>query len=120
MNYFWPGCRINKRYEKHYLTLSEGLKRDKIIEEVLIYSVTQPIEKMEVVEEEIKQKFANIGVNVEHLKTFRDRRGYFKQSRVKVSPVNLKDVYGRRLGLSNCAVIEYYPPPPGWKPPSRN
>ena len=52
----------------------EELKRDKIIEEVLIYSVTQPIEKMEVVEEEIKQKFANIGVNVEHLKTFCDRR----------------------------------------------
>ena len=36
----------------------EELKRDKIIEEVLIYSVTQPIEKMEEVEKEIKQKFA--------------------------------------------------------------
>ena len=94
----------------------EELKRDKIIEEVVISSVTQPFEKVEVVEEEIKQKFADIGINVVSMNSFSSKRGYFDQSRVRTTPVNLKTIWGRRLGLNNCSVIEYYPPPPGWKP----
>ena len=96
----------------------EEMKKDKVIEEVLISSVTKPMEKMETVEEEIRQKFAEIGVNVLEMKTFSNNRGCFDQSRVRTTPVNLKNIWGRRLGLKNCSVIEYFPPPPGWKPPT--
>ena len=94
----------------------EELKRDKIIEEVIISSVTQPTEKLEDVENEIRQKFANIGVNILSMNSFTNSRGCFKQSRVRLTPVNLKTIWGRRLGLKNCSIIEYFPPPPGWKP----
>ena len=70
------------------------------------------------VEQEIVHKFSEIGVTVKHMKTFSDYRGNFDKSRVTVSPVNLKTIWGRRLGLNNCSVIEYFPPPPGWKPSS--
>ena len=58
------------------------MKRDKVIEEVLISSVTQPIVKRETVEDEIRQKFAEIGVNVLEMKTFSNNRGCSDQSRV--------------------------------------
>ena len=91
----------------------DELARDKIIEEILVYSVggIGPEEKKDVVEQEIVQKLANIGVIVKSMKSFSKFNGNFDQSRVKTSPVNLKDIWGRRLGMMKCAVIEYYPPP---------
>ena len=96
----------------------EELKRDKMVEEVLVCAVTKPIEKEKVVEQEIISRFSEIGIRVVKMNTFSDYRGNFDKSRVKVSPVNLNFIWGRQLGLNNCSVIEYYPPPPGWKPRS--
>ena len=98
--------------------VDEELESDKVIEEVLVCSVTKPMEKERVFEREIIPKFFEIGVNVEYMKTFSDYCGNFDKSRVKVSPGNLKTIWGRRLELNNCSVIEYFPPPPGWKPNS--
>ena len=42
----------------------KDLKQDKVIEEILISEVTQSFEKLEVVEEEVRPKFADIDVAV--------------------------------------------------------
>ena len=93
----------------------EELARDKIVNDVIIHSVIEPIEKKDDVEQEIKSKFADIGVQVIEIRSFTDFRGNFKTSRVKTSPVNLKMIWGRRLGLKNCALLEYEPPPSSFK-----
>ena len=74
------------------------------LEEAIVCSVTKPIEKEKDVEQEIIRKFGEIGVAVKEMKTFSDYRGNFDKSRVIVSPVNLKSIWGRRLGLNNCSV----------------
>ena len=78
---------------------------------MIVSSVTKPVESVEEVEKEIKERFSDIGVDVIKIESYSNSMGKFKQSRVKTSPVNLKDVWGRRLGLRNCSVIEYFPPP---------
>ena len=87
------------------------LERDKIIQEVIVSAVTKPVESVEDVEKEIKDRFSSIGVEIFKIDSYSNSRGKFSQSRVKTSPVNLKDIWGRRLGLRNCSVIEYFPPP---------
>ena len=80
------------------------LDRDKMVEELIVSSVTKPIELITDVEHAI-------GIKVINMRSYGNARGMFNQSRVRTSPVNLKDVWGRRLGLRNCSVIEYFPPP---------
>ena len=91
----------------------DELARDKIINEILVYYVggATPADEKEVVEQEIVEKLSEIGISVESMKTFSTFNGKYDQSRVKTSRVNLKDIWGRRLGLKNCAVIEYRHPP---------
>ena len=92
----------------------DELARDKIIEEILVYAVVGgvgTVEKKDVVEQEIVHKLADIGVTVESMQTFSTHDGKFDQSRVRTTPVNLKSIWGRRLGLKKCAVIEYRSPP---------
>ena len=72
-----------------------------------MYAVTEPIEKKSDVEAEIREKFANIGVEVREMKTKSTYRGEFDKSLVEISQVNLKLIWGRRLGLKNCSVIAY-------------
>ena len=50
------------------------MKRNKVIKEVLISSITKPIEEMETVEEEIRQMFAEIGVSLLEILTFTNNR----------------------------------------------
>ena len=88
------------------------LDRDKMVEELIVSSVTKPIELITDVEQEIRDRLSAFGIKVINMRSYGNARGMFNQSRVRTSPVNLKDVWGRRLGLRNCSVIEYFPPPP--------
>ena len=81
--------------------------KDKIIDKVIVYAVTRAIENKENVETEIREKFASIGVKVIDMKTKSNFRGLFEKCLVDVSPVNLKLIWGRRLGLKNCSAIAY-------------
>ena len=81
--------------------------RDKNVEKVIVYAVTEPIEKKMDVEQEIREKFAAIGVKVKTIKTKSDYKGLFDKSLVEISQVNLNLIWGRRLGLNNCSVIEF-------------
>ena len=83
------------------------LARDKNVEKVIVYAVTEPIEKKMDVEQEIREKFAAIGVKVKAIKTKTDYKGLYDKSLVDISGVNLNLIWGRRLGLNNCSVIAY-------------
>ena len=89
--------------------------RNRIVDDVIIHPVPKPIEKKEDVNQEIMKKFSDIGVQVIKISSFTDFRGNFETSRVKTTPVNLKNIWGRRLGMKNCALLEYNPPPPSFK-----
>ena len=93
----------------------DELDRDRLIEDILVYRVKgglpQPLVNREVAEKEIESRFAAIGVTVKSMKTFCNHQGNFEHSRVKTTPVNLKTIWGRRLGLKYCSVIAYEPPP---------
>ena len=60
-------------------------------------------------ENEIREKFATIGVQVLDMKVKSSSLGKFDSSLVKITPTNLKLIWGRRLGLQNCAVSELKP-----------
>ena len=64
----------------------------------------------DVIEEEIKQKFGEIGETVIGIETRRSYSGEFKGSLVKTSMVNLDKIWGRRLGISECSIIAFDPP----------
>ena len=83
---------------------------DKMIDEVLVYTVGEPVVKKEVVENEIRECLSTVGVTVVKMQTFCNSKGDFYQSRVKTSPVRLKTICGRNLGLKNCEVIEFKSP----------
>ena len=83
------------------------LARDILVEKVLVYPVTEPIEKKADVEQEVRERFSEIGVEVKQMDTKITFRGEFKGSVVTISPVNLNRIWGRRLNLKNCSVIHY-------------
>ena len=78
--------------------------------EILVSTVTEPIENVKDVEEEVKVKLNALGVAVVNMRTF-DKRGMFDFSIVRISDINLNKIWGRRLGLKNCSIIEYKRPP---------
>ena len=89
----------------------EELARNRMIDEILVYTVKGGVPKppaiKEETEQEIKERLSTIGVNIRSMKTICDKWGNFKQSRVKTSGGNLKYIWGRRLGHKNCAVIAF-------------
>ena len=88
----------------------EEASKDRNVEQVVISSVTEPMESKLKVEEEIKFKFGRIGVTVKDMMTT-TKNGKFQSSLVNVTPTNLKRIWGRRLGLDNCSIIAYEKPP---------
>ena len=80
--------------------------RNKDVEKITVYAVTEPIEKKADVEREIIEKFNEIGVDVKSMRTKSNYKGMFEGSLLEISPINLNRIWGRRLGLNNCAVIE--------------
>ena len=84
--------------------------RNKMIEKIIVYPVTKKwkVEK-DVIENEIKEKLKLIQVNVKNIETKRTLFGEFNGSIVETSPVNLNEVWGRRLGVTNCAIISFDP-----------
>ena len=81
--------------------------RNKIVEKVLVYSVSDPEAKKDLIEQEIKDKFESIGVIVKKMQTRATTFGHFNASIVDISPVNLNKIWGRRLGLKSCSIIGY-------------
>ena len=84
---------------------------DKVVEKVYIYAVPpsdirQRIPDAEEVEIEIRDKFSGLGIEVRDIHIFTSRLGKYESSVVKISPTNLKRIWGRRLGLKTCAVVE--------------
>ena len=89
----------------------EEQRRDKLVEDVVISKVTiEAIEYAVDVEKEIRDKFGAIGVTVKNIRLKSDKRGMFQTSLVNISAVNLNKIWGRRLGLKNCSVIEFKKP----------
>ena len=92
----------------------EEAERNKLVDEVIVYlvppsDIRQSIQGVNDVDIEIKDKFSSIGVQVEGIR-HRTNRGVYESSLVKIKPpVNLQKIWGRRLGLQQCAVIEYSP-----------
>ena len=87
---------------------------DKLVEQVIVYAVPpsdcrQPLQTAMEVEEEIRSRFSSLGVEVKSIQMKTGRSGNYESSLVNMSPVNLRKIWGRRLGLSSCAVVEYKP-----------
>ena len=61
------------------------------MKKLIISEVTQLFEKLEVVEEEVRQKFADIDVAVVSMKSLL-KCGCLNQCRVRMTPVNLKTI----------------------------
>ena len=96
-------------------TDTEELARDKLVNEVIIYAVPpsdcrKSMQDAEEVEKEVKERFSLIGVEVLDMKIRASRIGKFESSLVKITPVNLRRIWGRRLGLLNCAIVEHKKP----------
>ena len=94
---------------------SDELERDKLVDQVIIHLVPpsdcrKKIPNAKEVEIEIRDRFASIGVQVKDFRCKTDSLGQFKTSLVKISPTNLKLIWGRRLGLQDCALMEYKKP----------
>ena len=100
-----------ERREREVIEKDEAAK-DRIIDRIIVSSVTMPIEEKIKVEEEIKVKLGNLGVMVKSMMAT-DRCEKFEMSLVDTTPVNLNKIWGRRLGLDNCSIIAYEKPP--WK-----
>ena len=81
----------------------EELARDRNVEFVHISPVGQPIEEMEKLEKEILDEFTSMGTTVVKMKTS-EKQGKFSSSIVQISPTNLKNIWGRRLGLEKCVL----------------
>ena len=87
------------------------MNRDKYVGKVIISPVTKPIEDENDVKQEIHQKFSALGVEVLELRTYTDWKGKYKTGVAVISPVNLNRIWGRRLRMKNCSIIEYFDPP---------
>ena len=92
----------NKRIEE------DEKKLNNIVEKVIISSVTEPIEDVLDVEKEIVDKFVDIGIEVRNLKSKVNWMGKHVISLALISPVNLKQIWGRRLGLNNLIYSSIY------------
>ena len=86
---------------------------DKLIDEVIVYAVPpsdirKSMQNVNEVETEVKAKFSSLGVEVNDMKIKSNKQGRFESSLVKISPpINLNRIWGRRLGLTYCAVVEF-------------
>ena len=93
----------------------DEMERDKMVEEILVYAVPpsdirKKMQDVNEVEQEVKERFSLLGVDVRSIQSNSSRGGTFQSSRVKITPVILRMIWGRRLGLKNCAVIEWKQP----------
>ena len=82
------------------------MKKDKLVTEILIYAVPpsdirKPMQDAEEVKREVH------GAEVQNMLTKEDKFGKFERSLAKITPVNLRRIWGRRLGLQNCAIGEH-------------
>ena len=87
-------------------------EKDKLVEKVIIDAVPpsdcrQAIQTVKEVEEDIRSRFLLLGVDVKDIQMKTSRSGKYESSLVEISPINLRKIWGRRLSLRSCAVVEY-------------
>ena len=97
--------------EMEYIDKDE-LQRDKLVEDIFVYAVPpsdcrQPIPDANEVEQEIRERFACLGVEIRDIRIQTSKHGKYESGFLKISPINLNKIWGRRLGLKSCAVSEY-------------
>ena len=83
--------------------------RDRMIAKSLVCPVGFSSVEKDAIENEIRQKFEEIGVTVIQIDTKRSFLGEYKGSIVFTSLVNLNRIWGRRLGITNCSIIAFDP-----------
>ena len=79
---------------------------DKVCIYHLLDSILSKKLAKDVIQEEIKTKFEEIGVSIRNLK-FIGNEKYFESCVIDISQVKLKKIWGRRLGISECSCISY-------------
>ena len=90
----------------------EEAERDKLVEQVIVYLVPpsdcrQPLQSVSEVETEIRARFSSIGAEVKEIQIKTCKAGKFQSSLVKVTPTNIRKIWGRRLGLKSCTIVEF-------------
>ena len=78
-----------------------------VVELCRIHTLQEINARCHEVKKEVKERFYSIGVEIQDMYIKEDRLGKFDRSLVKITPVNLRRIWGRRLGLQNCAVVEH-------------
>ena len=75
----------------------DELARDRLVDEVIVYAVPpsdirQPVQYAHEVEEEIRDRFSSIGVDVVNIR-HRIIPGKYESSLVKLTPINLRRIW---------------------------
>ena len=75
----------------------DELARDRLVDEVIVYAVPpsnirQPVQNTHEVEEEIRDRFSSIGVDVVNIR-HRIISGKYESSLVKLTPINLRRIW---------------------------
>ena len=79
--------------------------RDKMTKKILVCPVGKFKVEKEIIDNDIKMRFDEIGVTVKQIETKRTICGEFKGCIVEISQVNLNRIWGRRLEITNCSVF---------------
>ena len=79
------------------------------MDKVLISSVSKKQIRNDAMENEIRTKFNNIGVKVMKLKQIGRSDTHFDACVADISSINIEKICGRKLGISNCKIMSYYP-----------
>ena len=80
-----------------------------MVNKVIIDRVSKIRLEKHLIQDEIETKFKEIGVIIRKLNFLGNIDRYFEACIADISPVSLKKIWGRRLGISNCSIISYYP-----------
>ena len=89
----------------------DELKRQNtLVTKVLIYQVGDYRMDIEEMKQNITDTFRLKNINILKARILEDKRGFFQQCVAEIAPTSLAVLWGRCLGVKNCAIIEYIPP----------
>ena len=110
------GESISSESEKELESNEDNYELNKIVSKVFVSRVAnnsifdKPIFK-DMKKDEMETKLREIGVSVRKLSFLGDPDTEFTSCVADLSPVNLKKIWGRRLGITKCSILEYRPRP---------
>ena len=102
----------NENCEEMEYVDKDELQPDKLVEDIFVYAVPlsdcrQPIPDAKEDEQEIRERFTCLGVEIRDIRIQTSKHGKYERGFLRISPINLNKIWGRRLGLKSCAVSEY-------------